>query len=81
MGRLEAFVSGLSVHVPSENTRVTLKSSPNAWRVEAFPLPWFSNPENHPHVIALGGSFWEAVESLTVDTVSQRVQIVPKTKT
>ena len=56
---------------------IDLTSSDQYWRYSSFKLPWFDDEDRHPHIIALGSTFWTNVESLVVDVDSQRAKIVP----
>ena len=66
-------VVGGSAESPSQQ-EVILHSDPSYWHLSCFPLPWFSSPENHPHIIAAGATFLQH-SRLFVDTVSRSIKL------
>jgi hypothetical protein len=59
----------------SSSTTVRLSSNDKYWRFSSFRLPWFDDEARHPHIIALGCTFWANVESLGIDTITRRAKI------
>jgi hypothetical protein len=74
---------GASVHLPTigGGAAVELTSRDNNnknnkyWYWNSFRLPWFYDEKTHPHIIAVGTTFWTSTKSLTIDLVSRRVKI------
>ena len=45
------------------------------WHWSSFRLPWFPDETTHPHIIALGTTFWANTQSLTIDSIHQLAKI------
>jgi hypothetical protein len=74
--REEDFV-GAQVRLPTlGGTAVVLPSTEKYWHFSSFRLPWFDDEDRHPHIIALGNTFWAQTSSLLVDSVSRRAKVV-----
>lgn len=70
-------LTGVTVRLPTTGgTTVELASLDKYWRVSSFRLPWFYDDEQHPHIIALGSTFWAHTDSLVIDTSTQRAKIL-----
>jgi hypothetical protein len=77
-------LQGITVTLPTTTTTTTrsgsskieLSSCDDYWRFSSFRLPWFDNEERHPHIIALGCTFWANVDSLVIDTITRRAKIL-----
>lgn len=69
--------TGLKVCLTTQNERtLEVQSSDNCWIFSSFQLPWFTDEDRHPHIIAMGCTFWANCESLTIDTLSSRAKII-----
>lgn len=68
---------GAQVRLPTlGGTAVVLPSAEKYWSFSSFPLPWFDDEDRHPHIIALGNTFWALTSSLLVDPISRRGKVV-----
>jgi hypothetical protein len=68
---------GAQVRLPTlGGTAVVLPSTEKYWHFLSFRLPWFDDEDSHPHIIALGNTFWAQTSSLMVDPVSRRAKVV-----
>ena len=54
---------------------VELKSQDKYFYLSSFRIPWFYDEDRHPHIVAVGTTFWTNTKSLAVDLISQRVRI------
>ena len=54
---------------------INLPSSDQYWFFTSFQLPWFFDEDTHPHIVALGCTFWAGVENLTIDTHTRRAKL------
>mmetsp|Transcript_18543 Transcript_18543/g.28026 ORF Transcript_18543/g.28026 Transcript_18543/m.28026 type:complete len:368 (-) Transcript_18543:339-1442(-) len=73
----DTFLTGLTVSLRTQSKHtMKLSSSKAHWNFSSFQLPWFFNDKEHPHIIALGCTFWENTKELTIDTLSRRAKIV-----
>jgi len=70
-------VCALDVQLPTVDGRSTvdLSSREKYFYLNSFRLPWFNDEERHPHIIAVGTTFWVNTKSLTVDLDSRRANI------
>jgi hypothetical protein len=70
-------MQGLAVSLTTlGGTSLELKSRDQYWRFSSFRLPWFYDESSHPHIIALGSTFWANTDSLVIDTISRRAKII-----
>jgi hypothetical protein len=70
-------LQGLTVSLTTLGGRsLELKSLDQYWRFSSFRLPWFYDESSHPHIIALGSTFWASTDSLVIDTISRRAKII-----
>jgi hypothetical protein len=68
---------GLTASLMAQNKGILeLRNSDQYWIFSSFRLPWFDDEDHHPHIIALGCTFWANCERLTIDTLSSRAKIV-----
>lgn len=69
---------GAQVQLPTlgGTTSVVLPSAETYWSFSSFRLPWFDDKDRHPHIIALGNTFWVSTSSLLVDPISRRAKVV-----
>ena len=51
-----------------------LTSDATYWNLACFRLPWFTNDENHPHIVAAGATFLKQ-SRITVDAKRKRIQL------
>jgi len=58
-----------------EMKNLILKSRKEYFYISSFKLPWFDNDDTHPHIVAIGTTFWTNTNSLTIDLNSMRVKI------
>lgn len=73
---------GISASTTLQNQQsLTLTSSDQYWAFSSFRLPWFTDEARHPHIIAVGCTFWNQCESLSVDMISRRAKIIPRQNT
>jgi hypothetical protein len=76
-----AIIEGATVTLPTVGGKaMELSSLDKYWRFSSFRLPWFDDDERHPHIIALGSTFWANTDSLVIDVDSQRAKIIPTDK-
>jgi hypothetical protein len=69
-------IKGLSISLKTQNKdTLTLSSSDQYWMFSSFHLPWFYDEDQHPHIIALGCTFWNNAETLAIDTISRRAKL------
>jgi hypothetical protein len=74
-------VKGATVTLPTIGGKaMELPSFDEYWQFSSFRLPWFDDEERHPHIIALGSTFWANTDSLVIDVDSQRAKIIPTGK-
>lgn len=52
----------------------TLQSDQTYWNLACFRLPWFTDEQNHPHIVAAGATFLKK-SKLTVDAQQRRIKI------
>ena len=70
-------LQGLAVSLATLGGKsLELKSLDQYWCFSSFRLPWFYGDESHPHIIALGCTFWANTDSLLIDTISRRAKII-----
>jgi hypothetical protein len=69
-------ILGACVTIRSINgEQIRLTSCDQHWRLSSFRLPWFYNDDNHPHIIAMGNTFWQNTKSLTIDPSLSRFRV------
>eukprot|EP00980_Cylindrotheca_fusiformis_P011111 scaffold2553_cov138-Cylindrotheca_fusiformis.AAC.19 len=76
-GRKQGTPKGLKVSLTTQRSgMLELRNSRKYWMFSSFCLPWFVDESHHPHIIALGCTFWANCESLAIDTISKRAKII-----
>ncbi len=69
-------ILGASVTIQSINGEpIRFKSCNQHWQLSSFRLPWFYDDDNHPHIIAMGNTFWQNTKSLTIDPSISRFKV------
>ena len=78
-------IVGASVELPTmDDGGGTLELSSRLdqayWYLLSFRLPWFHSEEDHPHIIAVGTTFWTSIDEmrtteLSIDPAAGRVRI------
>lgn len=71
--------AGIAVSTISQGHHpLVLESSDQYWVFSSFRLPWFADEQRHPHIIALGCTFWTLCDSLTIDVTNRNAKITPR---
>lgn len=61
-------IVGACVTIKTMNDeKVRISSCEQYWRLSLFQLPWFYDDDRHPHIIAMGNTFWKNTKSLSID--------------
>ncbi|GAX23421.1 hypothetical protein FisN_15Lh142 [Fistulifera solaris] len=69
-------ILGACVSIHSINgEQIRLTSCDQHWRLSSFRLPWFYDDDDHPHIIAMGNTFWQNTKSLTIDPSIGRFKV------
>lgn len=75
-GKKDVVPDGISVCTISRSRQpLLLESSDRYWVFSSFRLPWFTDEQRHPHIIALGCTFWNQCDSLTIDVMTRSAKI------
>jgi len=70
-------VSAIDVGLVTANgsSVVGLSSCERYFYLNSFRLPWFYDENHHPHIIAVGTTFWANTKSLAVDFDTHRAKV------
>ena len=58
---------------------VCLQSDDTYWNLACFRLPWFTNEDAHPHIVAVGATFLRK-SRLTIDAKQKRIRLLSNTR-
>ena len=73
---LSPSVGAMSVQLPCVDGKdIILSSRKEYFYLDSFRLPWFDDEDNHPHIIAVGTTFWANTKNLSIDLKSHRAKI------
>eukprot|EP00547_Thalassionema_nitzschioides_P010049 CAMPEP_0194224976 /NCGR_PEP_ID=MMETSP0156-20130528/38573_1 /TAXON_ID=33649 /ORGANISM="Thalassionema nitzschioides, Strain L26-B" /LENGTH=261 /DNA_ID=CAMNT_0038956749 /DNA_START=232 /DNA_END=1017 /DNA_ORIENTATION=- len=76
-GKHRSTLLGTTVSLQTQGKRtMELTNSKQYWTFSSFRLPWFLDESNHPHIIALGCTFWTNTKEMAIDTLSRRAKIL-----
>jgi hypothetical protein len=67
-------IEGASLTLQGGDADTHLSSHPKYWNLACFRLPWFTNEDIHPHIVAVGATFLRQ-SKITVDARQRRIKL------